>query len=427
VRRGTLAGLLAVLTLLAGCEEAARTLGAGPGGTAAATSLVEALSARYGKIQREPALEAVRPKLEGNVLVPSRVFDDASIWTSSEGDWRALWLQGSGKTGAYKLGIRPTAASPKAPGEYRARIALRKQPSGGYEWSTFDELALGPLRPAELTAAFRALLQAAEREPTGDVRARVTAALPRSARALGRLFDLEVLSVTPDAEGTRRVELAYRMRPERLKAEAPKFAAYLARRARGQRFTAVATLPDGRPLWSAESEDDRSRLRLRIRGGRLVLLEGAAAHEAGRVRVTIDYSFKAGLFRVGVRKLVAEIEPAPPGEPLAFAARFVEQPDWQFPFLIEPFVRGSLRYPFEDPGSRFSMAVREEPGRGSLLVTDTRLQVRESWLIRWLGGYSSKAMAELRESEAEADRYALECLTAVRDDVAALVSAGPSS
>jgi hypothetical protein len=425
-RRGApVAAVSIALALGAGCEEAARGLRAGPGGAAAATSVVDAIRSRYGKVEREPGLEGLRPKLESAALVPSRVFDDASVWTVSEGDWRALWLEGSGSAGAYRLGVRPAPALPRTPGEYRGRIALRRQKSGSFEWTTFDELALGPLRPADLAVAFHALLQAAEGE-RGDARPRLTAAMPRSTRALGRLYDLEVLSLSPDAEGTLRIEVALRLQPDRLKAEAPKFAAYVARRARGLRLGIVATVPDGRPLWSVEAEDARWRLRLRTRHGRLVPLEGPPGHEAGRLRMTVDYSFKAGLFRVGVRGLVAELDPAP-GPDLAFAVRFATQPEWQLPFLVEPFVIGSLRYPFEEPGSRFSLAMREEPGRGSLLVTDSRLQVKESWIIRWLGGISTKALAELRAAEAEADRYALECLTAIREDLAALVTAPPAS
>jgi hypothetical protein len=399
-----------------------RGLAAGPGGGAAATTVLDALRARYGTIAREPALEKVRPKLESAVLVPSRVFDDTSVWTASEGDWRALWVEGRGDASAYRLGLSSTPPLPRAPGEYRARIALRRQKSGGFEWDTFDELALGALRPADLSAAFRALLRAAE-NGRGDARAQVLAAMPRAARTFGRLFDLEALSLTPQPDGSQRIDVALRQRPERLKAEAPKFAEYLARRSKGTQFKMTVALPDGRVLWSADGEDGAFRARLRAHGGRLLPLEGPAAPAGQRMSVTLDYSIKAGPFRVGVSALKAEIDTAPAGEPLALGVRMVEEPQWRIPFLVEPFMRSTLRYPFEDPGVRFMIGVREEPGRGSLLVSDSRLQVKESWIVRWFGGISAKAMEELRQSEAEADRYSLECLTAVRDDMAALLGA----
>ena len=336
--RGAL--LLAALALAVGCDQAARGLGGGPGGGAAATTLVDALRARYGRIAREPSLEKARPKIEAAVLVPSRVFDDRSVWTGTEGDWRSLSVEGRGSPGAYRLGLRATPALPRAPGEYRARIALRRQESGDFEWDTFDELALGPLRPTELSAAFQALLRSAE-QGRGDARAQVAAAMPRSARALGRLFDLEALSLSPEPDGTQRIEIGVRQRPERLKGEAPKLAAYLERRARGTQIKMAVALPDGRPLWAAEGADGAWRIRLRARGGRLLPLQGPPA--GGPLHARLDYSVKAGLFRVGVRGLKAEIDTAPAGESLALAVRFAEEPEWRIPFLIKPFMRASLR------------------------------------------------------------------------------------
>jgi hypothetical protein len=47
--------------------------------------------------------------------------------------------------------------------------------------------------------------------------------------------------------------------------------------------------------------------------------------------------------------------------------------------------------------------------------------VRETWILRWLGGMTSTAVDEFRRAaEAEADRFHRECLLALRDDLAAL-------
>jgi hypothetical protein len=247
--------------------------------------------------------------------------------------------------------------------------------------------------------------------------------MPRSARALGRLVDLERLSFEPQAGGTVRIEVDLRLQPARLKPEAPHLAAYIARYSPGLRLAATAFVTDGRPLWSAEVEDTAWRLRLRVRGGALVPLQGWPGHEGEGLRVRIDYSFKAGWFRVGVRGLAADLQPAPSAGPLAVAARFVEPPDWQLPFLVEPLMQASLRFPFEAPGSELSLAVATDAGR-SFFVTESRVRIRESWISRWLGGFTNRALRDLRVAEAEADRYVLECLTAVQEDLGAL-AAGP--
>ena len=287
----------ALLASAAGCTDAGRALGAGPGGMPAATALVDALRARYGTIEREPGFEAVRPKLAAAALVPSRAFDDPLVWTASEGDWRALWLEGRGRPGAYRLGVRPSPALPREPGEYRGRLALRRLEPGRFEWTTHEELALGPLRPEDLAAALRALYRAAEAQAGQGVRPRAASALPRSARSFGRLFHLEALSLSPGADGAVRVEVALRLQPERLKPEAPRFASYVSVYSRGLRVAMTAFVPDGRPLWSADVEDTAWRLRLRVRDGALVPLEGPPGPGAWKaLRVRVDYSFKTGTF-----------------------------------------------------------------------------------------------------------------------------------
>jgi hypothetical protein len=404
-----------VLALACGCGEAVRALGSGPGGPAAALELVDALRARLGPAQREPVLQAARPKLAAAVFVPSRAFGDASLWTAGEGDWKALWLEGGGPPGAYRLGLRASAPEPGAAGAYRARLTLRRLGAERYEWTTHEALVLGRIRPEDMAAAWRALLRAAEQG--GELPARAAAALPRASRAFARLFDLEALTASRLGDGTTLVEVAVRVRPDRIKAEAPKFAAYLSRRSEGLRAAITARVADGRALWSAEANEGAWRLRLRVRDGVLVPLEGAPAGGEGGLRVVTDYSFKAGLFRAGLRGLIADVEPSVAAGDLRLVARFREQPDWQLPFLVEPLLRASLRYPFEGPGSEFEVALRAEGSHGEL-VSESRARLRESWIVRWLGGFTTKALEELRAAEAEADRYALECLTAVREDVA---------
>jgi len=56
---------------------------------------------------------------------------------------------------------------------------------------------------------------------------------------------------------------------------------------------------------------------------------------------------------------------------------------------------------------------------------DPALRVQESWIIRWLGGVSDKAVSDFRRgAEAEADRFSRECLYALRDDVVTVLSEG---
>ena len=51
------------------------------------------------------------------------------------------------------------------------------------------------------------------------------------------------------------------------------------------------------------------------------------------------------------------------------------------------------------------------------------MRVRESWIVKWLGGASATAMSDFRSgAESESDHYSRECLYALRDDVVTLLN-----
>jgi hypothetical protein len=127
-----------------------------------------------------------------------------------------------------------------------------------------------------------------------------------------------------------------------------------------------------------------------------------------------------GRFEVGARRIAADLAlTRAPGEK-GLSARFLQEPDWRLPFLAETLLDDPLRYPFEVPGSEIEWAAREASG-GTLLTGLYRARVRETWILRWLGGMVGSAVSEFRrEAEREADQYHRECLLALRDDLGAL-------
>ena len=142
------------------------------------------------------------------------------------------------------------------------------------------------------------------------------------------------------------------------------------------------------------------------------------------LRVTIDYETRMGRFRVGVSRLVADVALTRTGVEKGFDARFLQPPDWQLPFLVESLLNGPLRFPFEAPGSEAGWAARETPEGGTRFVRHYRARVRETWILRWLGGMTSDAVDEFRSgAEREADLFHRECLLALRDDLATLAAA----
>jgi hypothetical protein len=425
-----LGGLLAVLSLaplLSGCPEAVRPLGAGPGGKAAADDLVVAIATRFGPIERGPAFDAARPKLARSALVPSRVFDEPDVWTTREADVRQLDLFGHRDGEKYRLDMRPSAPPPEEVGDYRGRLRLDRIEKGRFEWTMREELAVGPVRPADLADTLTGLLRSAEGASEEEARAHAAQTFPRAAAVFSRLFRLETLELTPDGTATA-IRIGLRLDPHGMDETAPKYAAFLKKWAAPMRMSAAATDASGARWWSVDAAEMLWTVGLRVRDGSLVPLEGPADRRVpDELRVDVDYSTKAGPFTIGVQGLVADVTlTRAPGEK-GYVARYRQEPVWRLPFLIKPFVRGSLRYPFEGPGTSGGYAVRESADGPTEFVQEFRFRVRESWIIRWLGGRGDEAVSDFRKgAEAEADRYNQECLYALRDDVMTLLDGATS-
>jgi hypothetical protein len=386
--------------------------------------LVEALADRFGPIDREPGFDALRPKLAAAALIPSRVYDDRTAWRTRGEGWRAVELDGYASGGAYHIGTRAEALPARVPGQYRGRVQLRRVDGGRYEWSVSEELAVGPARPSDLARGLDALFRGAERSTGASAQAAIAETLPRTSARLGLLLRIEALDLQPDAHGATSVRLAVRLTPAGIRGFAPRYAAFLEKYARPMRASLVVADPEGAAWWTLETDDHLWTARLRLRDGSLVPLEGPADRRLpSRLRATADYATRMGRFKVGARRIVAELTlTRTPGEK-GLSARFLEEPDWQLPFLVETFLDDPLRYPFESPGSEVEWAARETPG-GTLLAGLYRARVRETWILRWLGGMVGNAVGEFRRgAEREADQYHRECLLALRDDLAAL---GPS-
>jgi hypothetical protein len=125
-----------------------------------------------------------------------------------------------------------------------------------------------------------------------------------------------------------------------------------------------------------------------------------------------------GRWGVGARGLRADVELDRSPARKAMTARFHEEPQWEMPFLVDLFLGGPLRYPFEERGSEVRWGAGESTDGGTVLFGFYRARVRENWILRWLGGMTSEALGEFRRgAEQEADLYVRECLLALRDDL----------
>jgi hypothetical protein len=383
-----------------------------------------AIATRFGPIDRGPRFDAARPKLARSALLPSRVFDETDLWTAREGEWRQLDYFGHRDGEGYRLEVRPSAPPPTEPGDYRGRLRLHRIDEGRYEWLMRQELAVGSLRPEDISEGLTALFRSIEGVSAAEARARAVQAFPRSAAAFSRLYQLETLELDSEEGGGTSVRLGIRLRPDRIRETAPRYAAFLEKVAAPMRARATVSDASGTPYWRLEVQDLLWRVRFRIRGGSLVPLEGPADRRMpDRLRLQIDLSTRAGLFTIGVRRLVADVTLTREPREKGYTARYRQEPEWRLPFLVKPFLSKSLSYPFEGPGSFSTFAVRAAPDGPTELVRDYGIRVRESWVLRWMGGLGNSAVSDFRKgAESESDRYSRECLYALRDDVVTLLN-----
>lgn len=270
--------------------------------------LVEALADRFGPIEREAGFEALRPKLARSGLVPSLIFDDAAAWTMRGGDWRAFDLAGYASGGVYHIGIRAEAPRPSVRGQYKGTVKLQRLAAGRFEWTASDDLAIGQARPWDVAGALDTLLHFAERSTEASARAAIAKVLPRASAQFGLLFRLETVSLRPDAQGATSVRLAVRLTPAGIGGFAPRHAAFLEKHAEPVKVSLIIADPAGVTWWTLEATDGLWTVRLRIKDGSLVPLEGLADRGlAGRLRARADVATRIGRFEVGARRLTADL------------------------------------------------------------------------------------------------------------------------
>jgi hypothetical protein len=415
---------VASLLLVAGCGGAGSVL-VEPSAARGTDEVLTALAARFGPHERDAGFEAVRPKLARAALVPSRVYDDLELWTARQGDERSLELWGLREDGRYPMRVRPRPPAPHRVGDYRGTLRLGRAAPGRYEWRVRDELAVGRLSPTRVAAALTALFRAAPGSTEAGVRRSLRRDFPRASAAFGRLFRLDTVEIDTEPDGAAALRVRVSLHPDGLLPEKRRYAAFLRKYVLPTRFEAVAEDAGGVRWWEASLVEGRAVLSLRVHGGDLAPLEAAPRPIPAALRVRADYTTRAGPFRIGMRGILADVTLVREPSEKAFVARFTTAPDWSMPFLVEPFLRASLRHPFQGEGSQLAFSMRETAAGSTLLVRDYRVPVRESWIVRWLGGLTHTAVSEFRQgAEAESDRFSAECLGALREDLRALAARG---
>ena len=415
---------LALLPFASGCRPSAAGFGANSEAAARnGDSLFTAFARRFSNIQRDARFARARPLMGKYALTPARLFSDTAIWTVANGgdSTRALFLIGTYQPKGYLFQTRSGAPYPDRVGDERHFMQLKRAGEDDYEWYTVVDHAVGPVRARDAGAAVALAFTSFEGRSGDDARLDARTTFPRTARHLGRLIAIDSLTTLPNMDGSTSARFVIRIQPDSVRARYPNYAAYLNKYVVPSRYRLQLYDQRGGTFFDAAGRDGRTVIRLRSRGRRLVPLDGPPRAMPDSLQMRIDFSAKFKIFRVGYSNLVADFTLEGAEHERAWVWRFRKEPDWHFPLAFDKLIKTPLRRPFQGRGAEFQLGIRDDLGPQTMSYRIARLTVRESTIMRWLGGLGASAYGDFADrTEIEENRFLVELFTALQQDVAAL-------
>ncbi len=394
-----------------------------------ADALLSAFEARFTRVTLSPRFAHARDRIARYALAPSKLARDTSLWTGmrstplgAERDLElSAGLTGTGPgSGQFAFVDRLRVPLPTRTGDQRHLIQLQQlQGSGDWLWKTEVDHAVGSLSPARSVDIVRALFASAERPPAA-VRIDYQTAFPRTTLALGRLFTIDSLQTTAQADGSTLVALHILVHGKSLRPGYPALAGYVAKYVEPATYGFRLSDRAGADWFDAQSVHSRMVVRFRTHDGELQPLRGGARRMPDSLRVRVDVTAKFGLFTVGASNLLGDFVHVRTPVERGWAMRFTTEPEWDLPLFAERMLRTPLQRPFEGTGMIFSLALRTGPAGQTLLSRRFDVAVRESAIMRFLGNLGFGAMSDYQgRVELEEQRFIAEVMAAMRADIAA--------
>jgi hypothetical protein len=421
---GALTAALALsLSAAAACTDSLRPLGTSPAAAQAhADQLFEAFATRFSPSDLSPRYDLARVRLAQGALIPSRVFNDTSVWESRPTpSSRLLYVSGSAEGARYRLETRPSLTPPARPGDTRHVITLEELENSGYGWDTRVDLALGSVSAEEISLLLSALFRAPEGRSERELREEYRSMMPHAAAAFGHGFSIDSLHLTAGAPGITNVAITAGFHPETMKATYPLLAGYLDKYLGPAKYHFVLADRAGAALLDVSGRNRALTLRYRLEQGKLTTLYGPAHAWPDTLRLTSEVSLKVKLFTVGFHEMVSDFVLANTGHERAWTVVTQREPKWDLPFITERLIRSPLRRPFEGAGATVRLSVHDSAGAQTVLSRRVRLEVQESAIMRFLGSLAAHALSDLdTRVEQEEDRFLHDGFVALQADLRTL-------
>lgn len=417
----TVIGALALTALaLAACTDVPRAFGPTPAvAKSNADAIFGALVGRFTNVVRVPRYERARELLGRYALTPSEIYDDSTVWTAYGPDGtRTLFGDASITDGRYVFTNVPTNEPLDGLGDGRHIMRLRKLGDDQFEWFTGVDFAMGKITAADMANVVNRWLAATEGHDGAALRADALTAFPRTAAAGGRLFAIDTLISTRDADGANALYVQLHLTPDGIRAQLPNYAEYLDKYIQKVKMRFTLTDAGGVPWVQGASSDGRVTLRMRTRGGHFAPLSGAPRAMPDTLTLDLDMTAKIKLFTIGVQHLTGEWVNVETPHERGWSLRFTKEPEWVLPPVVGHLIRTSLRRPFQGDGTRFRIGIRDEPGAQTLLTRRGTTTVQESAILRFLGKLGGTAVSEfVSKAEDEENHFDSQFFAAMRTDV----------
>ncbi|HEY8853612.1 MAG TPA: hypothetical protein VIM36_15625, partial [Gemmatimonadaceae bacterium] len=292
---------LACVAPLGGCRQVAPAFGPNiPGARQNAEEFFYSVGSRFTNIQRPLRITHARAQFGHYALTPSGIYNDTTIWLAFGADSARLFGDdGIFSYDRYIVSARLFTTPPDALTESREIVRLRKLTDNEYEWFTNVDVALGRMPAKTLSDVLAAALLAGERKSPAAIRADYNASFPRTVAELGRLYTLDTLNATTDAEGATTFDLAIRLTPEILKATMPHYSAYIDKYIGKGKYRVTLTDRTGAHWFDAWAANRYMHFKVRSKGGHFAPLDGPVRPMPEALTIQTDVSMKILVFTVG--------------------------------------------------------------------------------------------------------------------------------
>lgn len=381
------------------------------------------VGSRFTNIQRTPKLVRARQQFGHYALVPSGIYNDTSIWMSYGADSSRIFAD-DGYPAATQYIVVPHSSTepPRNLAESREVVRLRKLNGSEYEWFTNVDVGVGHVTAQAMADVLAAALRAAEREQAVGVRADYRASFPRTTATLGRLYSLDTLRTTTDAEGATMIDLGIQLTPDSLARVMPAYARYIDKYIRKGRYHIVVRDKTGARWFDASAGDYWLHIRVRSKDGRMAPIDGPVRAMPENLVIDASMQMKILLFTIGFRHMVGDLNIVRSAHERGYAIRFGTEPEWILPPTVHFFIKSPLARPFQGRGIPVNIGLRDTPGAQTILNRRATLVVQESAILRFINKLSGTAMSDfLGPSEKEANRFNADVFRALRADIAAIL------